>query len=494
MGTVELLRATSVRPWFIAAGAVLVVGGAAAGLHAPISGADFWHLANAAVINRGGLGASATYLAHPGAPLDVRSWLADLFLLLVYRTEGLIGLELLGAAAGALIGAALFLAVSRGGRAHPLVMVVAAGLGILALTPVLTDFPSETLALLALVLLLALAAVRRQKRWAAVALVALVVVWSNTQADSVLAVLVIWGWVVFARWDAARAGHGPAPSWWLLPLTGAALLLNPRALGTFSNLPLSLGTRGEYPFLAAWSSVNFHPWSARLAELSGVVLLTAYWMAGHQLRRADAYLGLVTALLALLWVQYLPWFLVVAAVQGSWFLSAPVWSHLEGTPEMVDDRLLRPRVVAGLRAAAAVPVVIALGFLGHAAVQAQGGGGAAGQTARQLPVRATSWLAAHPSPGAWFTTPAFGDYLSDRFPDGAHLTCGDDPLPLAGLNLARCQQLMVLNTGALKVISELHVQLSVLPASSPQASFLLAEGWKIRYRDRSTVILAPSNL
>jgi hypothetical protein len=52
----------------------------------------------------------------------------------------------------------------------------------------------------------------------------------------------------------------------------------------------------------------------------------------------------------------------------------------------------------------------------------------------------------------------------------------------------------VLNAGALAVLRKLDARLAVLPRSAPQATFLLAQGWEIRYRDATTVILAPRHL
>jgi hypothetical protein len=489
----QLLQVAAGRPWWLAAGAVLVAGGAAAGLHAPTSGVDFWHLANAELIWRHGLGGVARYLARPGTTLDLRSWLADLLLLLIYEVGGLGGLQVAGAVAGAAVGLVVLLAIRFDGRAHPLAVVVAGGLGMLALAPVLTDFPAEVLALLAAALLLALASVSRGSRWGVGFLVVLVVVWTNTQADAFLAVLVIWGWLILAHWDAAHPGRPAAPSWWVIPLTAAAVLLSPRGIGTITDLPLSLGMRGESPLLAAWSSIDFHPWSARLAELAGLLLLFSYWVAGSRLRRADAYLGLVTATMALLWTNYLPWFLVVAVVQTSGYLSEGLLAR-PGGPAVGAPQSSRLPIARRVLAASAIPLVLTLVLLAYGIGAAGRDGGVEARTSAQLPVQAASWLKAHPTGGAWFTTPSFGDYLSARFPSGGHLLCVDDPLPLAGTPLGQCQELTVLNAGAMAILRSLHAELAVLPRSAAQATFLLAQGWGIRYRDATTVILAPRHL
>jgi hypothetical protein len=489
----QLLQATAARPWWLAAGAVLLAGGAAAGLHAPTPGFDFWHLANAELIWRHGVGGMASYLARPRTALDLRTWLADLLLLLIYKVGGLGGLQAAGAVAGAAVGLLLLLAIRFEGRARPLAVVVAGALGLLALAPVLTDLPAEVLALLAAALLLALTAVSRGSRWGTGFLVVLLAVWTNTQADAFVAVLVIWGWLVVAHWDAARPGRPGAPSWWLIPLTAVAVLLSPRGIGTIADLPLSLGMRGESPLLVAWSSIDFHPWSARLAELAGLLLLFCYWLAGSRLRRADAYLGLVTATMALLWTNYLPWFLVVGVAQTACYLSEGLLDRgggiAAGAPPPAGWPLGRR-----IRAASAIPLLLTMLVLAYGIGSAARDGGVEARTSAQLPVQAVSWLRAHPIRGAWFTTPSFGDYLSARFPSGGHLLCVDDPLDMAGTPLAQCQELTVLNAGAMAVLRSLDARLAVLPRSAAQATFLLAQGWEIRYRDATTVILAPRRL
>ncbi|MGH7641546.1 MAG: hypothetical protein ACRENX_00755 [Candidatus Dormibacteria bacterium] len=489
-----VLDATSGRVWWWAAGGVLVLGGAAAGLHLPTSGSWFWHLANGELIHTHGLTGSARYLAHPGATLDLRSWLADFGLALIYRSGGLAGLAVAGAVGGALVGSGLLLAARAVGRVHPLLVVGEGGLGLAALAPVLSDLSAELLALLGVGLLLALRAAGRGGWWGIGALVALVVLWTNVQADAAVAVLVIWGWLVVAHWDSSRAGRPPAPSWWLIPLTGAALLVSPRGIGALGGLPLSLGMQGEHPLLAAWSSIDFHPWSARAAELAGLVLLLSYWLAGSQLRRSDAYLGLLTAALALIWSNYLPWLLVVAAAQSCWYLSVdwlPGNKRSGPASESTGAGGSRRKLVSW---AALLPVLLVVVLLGSGVAAAARDGGVNQQARAQLPIQATRWLAAHPVGGAWFTTPQFGDYLSSQFPAGRHLLCVDDPVPMAGRALGQCEELTVFDSGALKTLRSLGARLAILPRAAPAATFLLAEGWEIRYRDPTTVILAPRNL
>ncbi|MGH7609354.1 MAG: hypothetical protein ACREOD_05345 [Candidatus Dormibacteria bacterium] len=489
-----LLRATSTWPWWLGSTLALALAGAGAGLHSPTTGGDFWHLANAEVISRLGLGAPAAYLTHGGAALDLRSWLSDLLLLGIDRAGGLPGLAAAGAVLGSLLGLAMAALMRRGRFAHPLLALLAGGLALLALRAALPDWPSEVLALLALGLLACLAAIQRGSRWGSWAVVGLLVLWSNSQADAAVAMLVVWVWLALARQDAGRQGQ-PRPSWWLVPLTLLAVLASPRGLGTLWDLRLSLGMGNEYPLLASWSSLDFHLWGTRLAELCGLLLLGGYWLAGSRLARADAFLGLLTAALTLVWANYLPWFLVVAGVQGAICLAAGLDRLPAPSPSLACRSGLRRRLT-GLRGPLAVglPALLGVALLAVGVAGARAGGGPGPAARAQLPVQAATWLADHRVGGTWYAPPLFGDYLAWRFPAGRHLTCLDDPVPLAGRGLQRCTDLAILNSGAMTVLGRLRVSLAVVPPAAPQAAFLLEEGWKIRYRDSATLILSPRNL
>ena len=272
-----------------------------------------------------------------------------------------------------------------------------------------------------------------------------------------------------------------APPGWLLPALLIAVCLNPRGPLVYQGLPLSLGMVGERPFLPLWASPDFHPWGARLSELAGLLLLLGYLIAGSRLRRQDAALGLVAAVASLLWSFYLPFFLVVAAVQGCEYLAG--WlATLPSTAARAPKRWVG--------AVALLPLLLTVALLARAGVQAERSGGPAAQLARSLPVGAAAWLFDHRPSGSWYTTAAFGDYLAATFPQGHHLVCSSDPVATGSRRLASCQQLAVLNQGALGVLAGLGAGLAVLPPAAPQVAFLTAEGWRVRYRDAGAVVLS----
>lgn len=482
----SLLWATSSRRWWLAAAVVLVLGGVAAALHVPTSGAWFAHLANGELLLGPSRGNGASYLALHGAPLDLRSWAFDLLVLLVHRAGGLWGMLTLGMALGLLLGVLLLWGARSVSRTLPLPLILTAGLGLGALAPVLGDPGQLLLAILGVALLLALELARRHGWWGALAVAVVMALWANLQADASVGLLLVLGWALVVSWEAPGRTDAARPVLWVAPLALLGLCLNPEGPGLLLHLPLSLGMGGEHPLFASWSSIDFHPWSARWAELSALVLVLAYWAAAKHLRRGDAYLGLATAALALVWADYLPLFLMVAVLHGCRYLSSAWRAWASGgaaPPKKGEDR--RGTWLWLVPALGALALLL---FAGHTALRQDGPGG---QARAQLPVAAARWLASQHQGGAWFTTPAFGDYLGARFPRGHHVICSSDPLPLAGKGLATCQALTVLNQGALALLAAQHPRLAVLPRAAPAGAFLLAQGWTIGYRDATTLVLAP---
>jgi hypothetical protein len=89
----------------------------------------------------------------------------------------------------------------------------------------------------------------------------------------------------------------------------------------------------------------------------------------------------------------------------------------------------------------------------------------------------------------WYTTPDFGDYLAATDPTGHRLACTTEPVADGPRLMADCERLAVLNPGALSVLRSLRARVAVLPVAAPEVAFLRAEGWAIRYRDSTTVVL-----
>ncbi len=476
-GTVA--RATSGRWWWSVAGVVLVLGGAAAGLHLPASGAAFLQIANGKLIQAQGLGAHSSFMAAPATQLDLRSWLADFLLAQLYWWGGVVALELVGAFLGAAVGGVLCLVVRRSPVKHPATAMLAGGLSLAALDPVMSSPSAELLALLSGVLLLGLVGLRRGEAWAPWGLLALLAAWANLQSAAVLVAPLVVLVLLVERQQ--RIGGEAGPPGWLLGAILLAVCLNPRGPLLYQGPPLALGMAGEHPFLPLWSSPDFHPWGARLSELAGLLLLLGYLVAGPRLRRADCALGLAAAVMSLLWTVYLPLFLMIAAVQGSAYLAGWV-ATLPPPPAWRPNRW-----VAG---AALLPLLLVVVLLARAGVHAERQGGPAQQLASGLPVGAARWLSAHPQAGNWYTTAAYGDYLAAAFPRGHHLVCTSDPVATGTGRLSQCQQLATLNQGALGVLAKLETRLAVLPPAAPEVAFLEAEGWRVRYRDRGALVLS----
>jgi hypothetical protein len=481
-----LTGATAGRLWWTGAAILLILGGAAAALHLP-AGDTFVEIATGKLIMAKGLGATSTFMAGKSIPLDLRSWLLDLGLAELYRAGGVSALEAVGAVAGALPGGLALFAIWRARVGHPLAAIVVVGIALLALSPLLTSLSTDLLAILTALLVICLQGVREGKGWSAAALLLLMVAWANLQPLAVVVALVILVTLALAFSDRRRGRIAAGPKGWLLPAVLLAVCVNPRGPLIYSQLPLGLGQGGEYPFVSGWTSINFHPLSSRLAELVGFILIFSYVVAGGRLRRPDTFLGLVFAVMSLLWSIYLPLFLVIAAVQGSEYLGG--W--LSQNQNRVGSSRGIPRWAV---AAALVPALLGLALVARSGLQAERQGGPSQQLSRQLPVAAATWLEAHPSQGSWYTTPAFGDYLATRATIGQRLVCTSDPIATGTARLADCEQLAVLNHGAVAVLDRLRVGLAVLPPAAPEVAFLKAEGWHIRYRGEAALVLSPSNL
>ncbi len=478
-----LARRTASPLWRGLGVVVALVAGASAALWAPVSGADWWHVALGSLLLAHGPAAHAAFMASGHAAVDVRSWLEDVVLYSASAAGGAAGLAALAGLGGVLLGLGLAL-VGRVGEVHPLALIAAALIGGAALAPTLSGIPSLTLALLGVALVGTLMALRQGRRWATPALLALVVLWANLQSDAALAVLIIWGALLLGRWD-RRAGQVPAAApLWAVPASGLAVMLSPSGPAVWSHLYLSLGMGNESPLLTAWGSIDFHPWSARLAELAALLLLLSLWLGGKRLLRQDGWLLLALALCALLWSNYLPWFLVTATLATAVYLSRWLSSGLQVLA--VAGRRGSSR--AGL-AIAALVLLAGFGALAHHALER---GGPAGQTQRLLPVAAAEWLTSHPAAGAWYTTTTYGDYLAAQFPQGHHLVCLDAPLVMGARQLRQCQLVATLQPGTMAVLHSWAVRLAVLPRSAPQVAFLRAQGWTVRYRDSvSEVLTSP---
>ncbi len=477
----RLARSTSGKPLWVAAAVVACLGGAAAGLQLPTGGDTFVHIATAQSLGATGFGGFSAFMTGGASALDLRSWLLDLWLSSIYAAGGVGLLELFGALLGAGTGLLMVLAVRLHGRAHPVMVLVGLGLTLAALGPAAPATPALVLAGLTACLMVCLAGIGEGRSWAGYSLILLIALWANVNSSVLLVVPIV---VVFLLLDRRQKGDTTARV--LLPLlVVAASLANPRGPAIYAGLPYSLGMFGEHPLLAAWSSPDFHPWGARLSELTALALLLGYLVAHRQGRVGWGYLALTSAVMALLWSSYLPLFLVVAGVQSASLLSEWASAAAERAPIVTAPHSAR----RGLLLVAAAPALLSVGLLGLSSAHSLARGGPAQQLARQLPVAASTWLTTHRLAGSWYTTPDFGDYLAARFTNLRELVCTSDPVADGQQRMLACQRMAALNKGALGVLRSLGARAAVLPAAAPAVAFLTAQGWVVRYRDSTTVVL-----
>lgn len=474
------LRATDSSLFWAVAFLVAVLGGAAAGFHLPTSGDSFVHIATGRILEDRGLLGTSSFMAGSAVPLDLRSWLLDLGLAHLYSLGGVAALEALAAVMGALTGLLMVAAARMMGRAHALMVVAMVGLALAALDPAISSLSAVVMALLASSALLCLAAVRQGRGWAPWALLAVVVVWANVDPSVVVVAPLTALILVVDR----LSSHPHRRGLWLAPAVLVASCINPQGPLLYAWAPLSLGMLGEHPLLPLWSSPDFHPWGARISELTALALLLGYLVGGSSRRRSDGLLAMTVAVLTLVWSDYLPLFLVVAGVLAASLLSN--W-----TAEFAPAQRRRP-VVAGnrWRLVAMLPVLLTVVLLGRAVVHAEASGGPSEQLAARLPVAAASWLRSHQTVGTIYTTPDFGDYLAAADPTAHNLLCTTDPVADGETRMTACEELAVLDHGALAVLRRLGATEAVLPRAAPEVAFLRAEGWSISYRDRVAEVLA----
>ncbi len=476
------LSATDSRLFWAVALLVAVLGGAAAGFHLPTSGDSFVHIATGRILEDRGLLGTSSFMAGSAAPLDLRSWLLDLGLAHLYSLGGVAALEVLAAAVGALTGLLMVAAAWMMGRAHALMVVVMVGLALAALDPAISSLSAAVMALLAASAMLCLAALRQGRGWAPWALLAVVVVWANVD-PAVVVVAPLTALVLVV--DGLSAQSHPR-ALWLAPAVLAASCINPQGPLLYAWAPLSLGMLGEHPLLPLWSSPDFHPWGARISELTALALLLGYLVGGGARRRSDGVLAITAAVLTLVWSDYLPLFLVVAGVLAASLLSN--WAA-----EFAPAQRRRPVVARNrwrLVLVAMLPVLLTVILLGGVVVHAEASGGPSEQLAARLPVAAASWLRGHQTAGAVYTTPDFGDYLAAADPTAHNLLCTTDPVADGETRMTACEELAVLDHGALAVLRRLGATEAVLPRAAPEVAFLRAEGWSISYRDRVAEVLA----
>ncbi len=472
------------RAWLLAAAATLTLGAGAVAWQAPVAGTVWWHVADGEVLRRGLSLAHAPFVAGRPAPFDLRGWLWDWLLAAVARAGGAGGLALVGAGAGLLLGAVLsWAAVARAApvRVHPWALVGAGALGLAGMAGFLGGRDTIWLPIWFAALLGLLAQARAGRRWALAGVPVVLVLWANTQGDVVLGVLTVALEVLLSR-RRAPAGGAPLP-WWLALTALIAPAIGPHGVLWVEGIPLSFGQFGEPAALGGWGSPDFHPLARRVTEVAAVGLLASYALVGRRARAVDAWPAVGAVVLALLFSRYVPLLMVLVAVQAPRHLSLAVrslpdaWRAGPGGPS--------------LRRWAAVPVLAAALLLVGAGWRVERAGGPARAVARALPVAAATWLGRHPVAGAWLTSADYGSYLASRFPDGGHLLCLGDPVPLAGAALDRCGVFAVLGPSTGRLLRRAGVRLAVLPRAAPEAGLLQAWGWRVAASAGPALVLRP---
>ena len=267
-------------------------------------------------------------------------------------------------------------------------------------------------------------------------------------------------------------------------VTALAVMATPHGLRIYLYPFETQGSVAQQQLIVEWFSPDFHRNDLKPFEL--MVMLT---MVGFALRRPSLYdllLTLAALALALQSVRHVVLF--VAAVTP---ILVPTWSGI--WRDLAARRGWRlgaipPRplfqATTGLALAVVVVATVAQ-TAAHLATQRQ-------VIAREYPVAAADWLAAHPEVGTrMFNQYGWGGYLAYRFyPDpnrrvfifGEAALMGDD-------QLNRYQEVAALRPRWEKVLDEDRVDYVVFDRDSALTDVLATEpGWKEVYRDAVAVI------
>jgi hypothetical protein len=369
----------------------------------------FWHLATGQhIVAEGAVPRADPFsFTSPGAGWVDHSWLFQTVLWGAWQAAGAWGPWLLKV----LCAATLALLMARHLRRWQVPPAATAALVLVALQGMrfrLTFRPElATLLLMAVAATLLCPTPGRRGPWRPLWLLPLAALWINLHGGALLAPMMVAACLAggLAFHAMGRQGAGPVPwqgLWWALPLSAAALLVNPYGAEVFA-VPFRLTEIVGQPWAAnpewMWPSPGRFP----LLYLAVAALVAAGVRWRHRLEPCAYALGLLGAVLALRYVRNVGVFFVCLP-----FAMAPLLSASAGWAR-VRPRVVQALVAAGLLWIGWAPAWLALG--------PRAGSLGPGLEAGRYPVEACGFLERERVEGRIFNEVAFGGYLVWRFPD-----------------------------------------------------------------------------
>jgi len=411
-----------------------------------------------------------------GAPWVAHEWLTDLLLFQIQRTIGFAGLILIFAA---ILCAAFFLLYLRCGPA-PYVAGIATLCAAWATTPIWGVRPQVLSFLLTSLWLLILERSDRNPKllwWT----VPLTLLWVNLHAGFALGLGLSALFLAGALLERFLGHATPNPPW----LMSASILfldlllvpLNPNGTRLFSYPIETLGSTTMQNYIVEWASPNFHRleyWPFLIIILATFATLS--W-SRIPVRPRDLLVLLVSLYAGLVSIRLMPFFILIAVPiisrrLGIW----PKTAHQSGRPVYTFRVYLNAAILVAMSVFAGAHVARVI----QRQPQAE---------ADQFPLRAVSFLQAHPPAGPIFNDYDWGGYLIWKlFPSTPVFIDGRADLYGSQLfhDFADAYQL---KGPWRQILQRWHIETVIVPPESALATGLRsAPGWIVSYQDSQAII------
>jgi hypothetical protein len=458
----------------------------------------WWHLATGNLIRAHGIPGSDpfTFLGAPN-PWIGQQWGYEVLLSATYAVGAWLPMLLMGLAASLALVVALR-SIPRSARVPGPLLAGALLLSALVAGTVLGVRGQVVTVLGTAIVLWVLARWREGSVRALWVLPPLLLVWANLHAGFVTGIAVcLLVAACVALWRVVQPDAVPLGR--LRPLLIAvgvatlATLVNPAGVhlypyivSTFTNPTLTSG-------ITEWMSPDFHEWALRFFEVEAV-LLVLLWALSRRPDPIDVVLGTVAIAITLQAQRNVSLFAVVAAPQvarygwAAWQQWRLAGSHA-APPRR--PRPSRPALPALLLAAV---VWVATGLV-HVAPMARASA-VAQDVARNFPVAATDYVAAHLQGQRLYSIYEWGGYLAWRFPTDRVVYIYGESAIFGSDRLQRYLDIHLVRAGWREVLTEDGMHAAVVPGDSQEATAFLEIGWTTLCHDgrSNAVVMHDSGL
>lgn len=322
----------------------------------------------------------------------------------------------------------------------------------------------------------------------------LFLVWANFHAGFVtgfaLVLLVLLTVAVWRRAAPASAPAAPLRPLLLALAAGAiATLANPAGVHlypyiyeTFANPSLTNG-------ITEWMSPDFHLTALRIFEVAAV-LLVVLWVLSKRPDPLDVVLGVAVLAAALQAQRNVAVFAVVAAPQLARY-GWMSWNTWQGRPRIAAFSRPRP-VLPAMVMALAVCVVVVAAYV----VPLSRASRVASDTAKDFPVAAASYVAAHDAGQRMYSLYEWGGYLAYRFPTQRTVDIYGESAVFGSARMERYLDIHLVRPGWRSELEGGGMTVAIVPAESQEATAFTEAGWTVQCHDvaADAVVMHASSL